>query len=263
MKINQKRIDKIGKDLDRKYLEKFVQDVQILGLENLKKLKGKQIFYLPNHLSLFDFIVIPKILNDFNLKHPAIIAGSNLNRWPFNKIIQEETGAIFIDRKIMKKKRISEKKRKEILKLNSKLEEVVSEKHNLINFVESGRSYSGKIMERGDSGILKRYLINSKKYEKKTYGCNIAIKYEPFPIESSCLHLASFFKNKIETIYFFVDVYSFIKNYFLKAEKKPLVKVNFGEPYSLEKFIKKRNPGEFLEFIKKDVKKLYREIEKT
>jgi len=260
MEINQKRINSINWDLDETYLRKFIRGFQIFGEKNLEKLKNKQILYLPNHLSLLDPVLILKVLNDFNLKHPATITGSNLNHWPLNKIIQESTGAIFINRNIMKSEGVSEDKRKEILKLNSKLEEVVSEGHNLSSFVESGRSYNGKIMEKGDSGVLNRYLKLSKKYNKEPYGCNIAIKYEPNTIENPCLWFASFFKNKIEPIYFFTDIYAFGKNYLLEQGKKPFVKINFGEPYSLKEFIKKRDHDGLLKFVQEDVKRLHHQI---
>ena len=260
MDINQERINSISRDLNTTYLKKFIREFEIIGMENLKKLKDKQILYLPNHLSLFDFVIIPKILNDYKLKHPATIAGSNLNHWPLNKLIEEETGAIFINRKTMKEEGISKKKKEEILKLNSKLEEVVSKEHNLMSFVESGRSYNGKIMERGDSGVLNRYLKISKKQNKEPYGCNIAIKYEPNTIENPCLWFASFFKNKFEPLYFFTDIYAFGKDYLSKIEKKPFVKINFGEPYPLEEFIKKRDHEGLLRFVQEDVKRLYNQI---
>ncbi len=259
MDINQKRINNIGKDLD-KYLPHFVKDFQIFGIENIKKLENKQVIYLPNHLSLLDPVLILKVLNDFNLKHPATITGSNLNHWPLNKIIQESTGSIFINRKIMKSEGVSEEKRKELLKLNSKLEGVVLEGHNLLSFVESGRDYSGKVMERGDSGVLSRYLKISKKYKTEPFGCNVAIKYEPNTIENPCLYVSSFFKNKIEMVYFFTDIYAFLKNYISKKEKKPIAKINFGEPYPLKEFIENRDHERLLSFVKEDVKRLYKQI---
>ena len=260
MNINQERINSLMKSLSQKHLKHFVKEVQIFGLQNLKKLKDKQILYLPNHLSHFDYILIPKILNDIKLNHPATIAGANLDIWPINKIICEQTGAVFIDRKIMKMEEINKEKRKEITKLNSALEELITRDQSLVNFVESGRNYSGKVMERGDSGILSRYLKFAKKQKKAPYACNIAIKYDPHTIESPCLHIASFFKNKIELAYLFTDVYAFGKNYILPTEKKPIVKINFGEPYSLENFIETRNHEELLRFVQEDVKRLFGEI---
>jgi len=74
------------------------------------------------------------------------------------------------------------------------------------------------------------------------------------------LHIVSFFKNKIELAYLFTDVYAFGKNYISPTEKKPIVKINFGEPYSLENFIETRNHEGLLRFVQEDVKRLFGEI---
>jgi len=260
MEIDQKRIDKIFEDLKKIYLEKFVSGVEIFGEENLSILKDEQALYLPNHVSHFDYVVIPYILNMNGLMHPIIVAGSNLDHWPANKILQKETGAFFIDRKILKKKEVTQKKKEEILKINFGLEKIVKEGQNFMNFIESGRSYDGSVMERGDTGILKRYLKKVKEFGKEPYGCNIAIRYEPHTIEKKCLKFASFFKNKVEPIYFFSDIYAFIKNYFSKKDKKPLVKINFGKPYTLKEFMVPKGEEELLKFVKRDVKRLHLEI---
>lgn len=260
MRIDQERINKMVKDLGEKYLKRFVKDIHIFGGENLKKLKDKSVLYLPNHLSHFDYIAIPKILNNFELKHPFIIAGSNLNHWPTNKLFSEETGAIFINRKVMEGDRINKRKKEEIIQLNSALEELILNGENLINFIESGRSYNKKIMERGSSGILRRYLKISKKFEKEPYGCNIAIKYEPNTIESPCLKVTSFFKNKVEAIYLFTDLYAFGKDYFFGGENRPIVKINFGAPYPLKEFTGKKGHSKLLKFVQEDVKRLYKKI---
>ena len=260
MEINQNRINKIFEDLKEKYIEKFVKGIEISGEENILKMEKRQMLYLPNHLSHFDYVVIPYLINMNGLEHPAIVAGSNLNHWPANKILQEETGAFFIDRKILKKRNVDQKKKEEILKINSGLEKIIKEGQNFLNFIESGRSYDGSIMERGDTGILKRYLKKAKEFRKEIYGCNIAVRYEPQTIEKKCLKFASFFKNKVEPIYFFTDIYSFLKNYFSKKDKKPLVKVNFGEPYPLKEFMVPKGEEELSRFVKEDIKRLYLEI---
>lgn len=252
-------VDFHSKNLDEHYMERFLDSHEIKGKENLEKLKGKQVLYLPNHLSHFDYILLPKIFNDFGLSHPNVIAGSNLDLWPTNKILNDDTGAIFINRNIMKGEKINQKKREEIRKLNNNLERIISNNESLMSFSESGRSYDGSIMDNGDSGILKRYLKIAKKLGKDPLACDIAIDYFPETIEGKHMKVTSFFKGKINFLYYFSDVYSFVKTYHSKKQKS-IAKVNVGEPYLLKEYIERLDHKGLLEHVQKDVKELHSKI---
>ncbi len=258
MKINQERVDKIGADLERKYLWWFLKNLKVFGEENLKGINEKRILYLPNHLSHFDYVIIPYILNRNRIRHPAIIAGKNLDHWPANELISEETGAVFVDRKNIMKRYIGERERK---KLKRNIEEIVSEERDLMIFIEGGRVHkNGEIMKNPKSGYTKNYFHEIKRQNKNLddyYAVNIAVNYEPYTIEKPFSDAIRFFKEKFFPLYFGLDVFAILSQPF---RAKPIAHVNFGEPYPLGEFIKKQDYKGLIDFAAGDVRRLYEEI---
>ena len=260
MKINQERVDNIVYDLERKYLSWFLKDYKIFGGENLEKLKGKKIFYLPNHLSHMDYIVIPFIINKHKLPHPSIVAGKNLDQWPTKKLFCEETGAVFVDRKKIENGNTKTKK-EEIMKLKKSVEDIVYSEHDLLVFLDGTRKEFQKIMESPKDRYPREYLYEILKQEKNTddyFGLNIAINYKPSTIEGPFFKMVRFFKGKSFPLYFGLDIFAFLTQ---PIRKKPLVYVNFGEPYPLKKFIEKQDSRGLVQFVKEDVKRLFKEID--
>ncbi len=264
MRINQERINNLSKDINKRYLKRFIKEIKIFGEENLERLiflREKKILYLPNHISHGDYFILSLIFNRRGLSHPAIIAGSNLNRWPTNKLMSGKSGAIFVDRKKSFKGSFKEKQ-EELLKLKKNLLSVIKEGNNLLVFLEGGRSYDGKIMENPKLRYTREYikLIREQKENPEDYyGCNISVDYLPHSIEKKCLKAAFFFKNKLnlETFYYFTDVYSFLTQ---PLRKKPIAVVNFGKPYSLKEYIEKNDFRSLVKFAQKEIQMLHRKI---
>lgn len=259
MKINQKRIDNIMNDLDKRYLSWFIKDYILLGEVNLEKLKNKKILYFPNHVSHFDYVLIPFILNKHKIPHPAIVAGQNLNNWPTSKLISEETGAVFVDRKKIENGNTAQKK-EELQKINKSVEDVVRDNYDFMVFIEGGRSYDCKIMESQKEKYPKEYLLQISKQNKnydEYFGVNIAVNYKPHTIEKPFLEAVKFFKRKSFPLYFGLDLLSFITQ---PIRKKPTAYINFGEPYPLKEFGGKNGSKELINFVKEDVKRLFNGI---
>lgn len=259
MKINQEKINKISSNLEKKYLNWLIKDYKIFGEKNIKKLDGKKILYIPNHLSHMDYILLPFILNKNNLPHPAIISGSNLNHWPTKKLFSEETGAIFVDRTKISKEKLDEKK-VSLEKIKKSVEDVVSEGKSLMVFIEGGRSYNGKIMEGPKERYPKEYLsqiLDQNKDKSEYFGVNIAVNYKPHTIEKPFLEAVKFFKNKFFPLYLGLDILAFLTQ---PLREKPSAYLNFGEPYPLKEFIEKNNYKGLVKFIQEDVKRLFEDI---
>ncbi|MCR4326964.1 MAG: 1-acyl-sn-glycerol-3-phosphate acyltransferase [Nanoarchaeota archaeon] len=259
MSINEKKLERIFSDLNKKYLKKFIENYFIFGEKNLSGLKDKRIFYPSNHLSHFDSFLIPLILNNHGLPPSSIIAGKNLDVWPLNKIISRETGAIFVDRKKIEEGNMKTKK-EELIKIKKSVEDVVSGGKSLMVFLEGGRSYDGKIMESPKERYPKEYLsqiLNQNKDKGEYFGVNIAINYKPHTIEKPFLEAVKFFKGKFFPLYLGFDILAFLTQ---PIRKKPTAYVNFGEPYPLKEFIEKQDYRGLTNFAKEEVKRLYEEI---
>jgi 1-acyl-sn-glycerol-3-phosphate acyltransferase len=258
MRINQGRIDKIGRDLRKKHLWRFINKLRVFGGENLKFLEGKRMLYLPNHLSHFDYILIPYLINQNALPHPAIIAGKNLDHWPANELISKDTGAIFVDRENIMKRYLGERERK---KLKKDIEEIVSDDRSIMIFLDGGRVYdSSKIMMAPKHGYIKEYLHELSEQSKdlvKDYAIDIAVSYRPQTIEGPFSGAVRFFKKKFFPLYFGLDLFAFATQPF---RPKPDAYVNFGRPYPLESFIKNQDYRGLVKFATEDVRNLYKEI---
>ncbi|MBS3085016.1 1-acyl-sn-glycerol-3-phosphate acyltransferase [Candidatus Pacearchaeota archaeon] len=259
MKINQKKVDKISYGLGIKYLWWFLEDYKILGEKNLEKITEKKILYLPNHVSHFDYILIPHILNRHKIPHPAIVAGENINSWPINKLFSEETGAIFVDRGKIENGKFW-KKKESLIKLKKDIGEVVFEGYSLMPFIEGTRGNGLNVMKDPKERYLKEYFYQILKQNKNSddyIGINIAINYKPHVIEKPFSKCTQFFKGKFFLLYFGLDLFSFATQ---PIRKKPTAYINLGEPYPLKEFIEKQDSRGLVDYVGEDVKKLFREI---
>jgi 1-acyl-sn-glycerol-3-phosphate acyltransferase len=249
MRIDQGKIDSISNKLKETYLEKFLSSFDIYGKENLKKVKGKQILFLSNHKSHFDYIAIPFALNEIGINHPAIIAGNNLDNFLLRGIISKETGAIFIDRRKISKIQEGKIERDSLAR---NLKSIIEEKNNLLIFPEGGRNGSNQIMNPYKTGILRKYFSLIKK--EKVYLINIALDYSPQTIEKPFLKIVNLFKGKFYPAYFGADLLAFLSQPF---RKKPEMKISFGKAINTNYF---RDLNEIADYSKKNILDLYLKV---
>jgi len=286
MRIDQ---DKISKYVKRANLisKLFIKNVQIFNEENLEKLKEKKILFNSNHLSYWDIIEYTKMFNSHGLNQPYFIAANHLDNFPTNKFMNESTGAIFIDRNIAKEGSNEEK-----LKLKEKnakqIEEIVSGGYGFFPFLEGGfrNNEKGNPMKNIKLSFPRDYIreiIRQGKNPEEYFGFNLTINYLEKSIEEPFSERSKQYKKEIEFCvkkireasnskerrhyekkqkrafkkYFVTDLFAYASQPF---RKKPIVKINLGEPYSLKEYLK---PGGWLElgkFIQEDVKRLYKKI---
>ncbi len=103
-----------------------------------------RVLYVSNHKSHLDYLIEPLILDDNGIRPPVIAAGINLFGGPLGLIHRHVTGAIPIRR--------DAKDPAYLVTLKAYIAETLK-RHDLMFYLEGGRSYSGEI--RGPkTGIL-------------------------------------------------------------------------------------------------------------
>ena len=113
--------------------------------------KEGPLVFIPTHKSYVDFLMLSHIMQEKQIAPPHIIAGINLNFWPFGSIAKRG-GAIFIRRSFKDKPLYGEVLRRYIMAL-------LSQKINLEFFIEGARSRNGKLVPP-KFGILKMITDN-------------------------------------------------------------------------------------------------------
>lgn len=272
MQINQKKVNYIvnGFKVIRPLL---VKSIETRGKENLNELVNKQFIALPNHLSYFDWILLLNLFKEYKIKNIATVAGNNLDRRPTNLFLNEDTGFYFVDRMLLEKG-TREEKAVELLKKRKSIEEIVNKNYNFLVFVEGGfRQFNGEVMKDISIGYPRDYIIEVEKQKKNLddyLGVNIAIKYEPYPIEYPFIEKSRRFKEKMKNAetereenkymrkYYLTDIKGYVKQ--IIKHKKPVAKINIGKPYLLKEFLGFKKQVEFEKFIKEDIKRLYNEL---
>lgn len=277
MRINQSLVDRLAKT-EYEQIKTLFEGVEVYGGKNLEKLKDKKVLYLPNHLSHIDYTIIPIILNQHGLKHPAIITGSNLKKESTKYKINEETGVIFIDRYIAQKGTRDEKLR-EASKKKKGVEEIVKKGYSLMVFIEGTREYEKKVMEKVYLGYVRDYILETKNQNKKTKDfliCPIAISYSRGSFEKRKKTRLKKSKEKAYSAkakgkekkyerknkrYEKLDEKALRKQLKKKEGKKGIIKINIGEPFPLEEYFR---PGGWMELgkvVQNKVKTLYSELQ--
>ena len=120
--------------------------------------RAGRVIYVSNHKSHLDYLVEPLVLDDNGVRPPVIAAGINLFGGPLGLLHRHVTGAIPIRR--------NAKDPAYLVTLKAYVGELLR-RHDLLFYVEGGRSYSGELKtpktglihaalqaERGDAVIL-------------------------------------------------------------------------------------------------------------
>jgi glycerol-3-phosphate O-acyltransferase len=94
------------------------------------------VVYVSNHKSHIDYLVEPLVLDDHGIRPPIIAAGINLFGGPLGLIHRHVTGALPIRR--------NTKDPGYLITLKAYVAELLS-RHDLLFYIEGGRSYSGEL----------------------------------------------------------------------------------------------------------------------
>ena len=97
--------------------------------------KGRTV-YISNHKSHLDYLVEPLVIDDNGIRPPVIAAGINLFGGPLGLINRHVTGAIPIRR--------NSKDPAYLVTLKAYVAELL-QRHDLLFYIEGGRSYSGEL----------------------------------------------------------------------------------------------------------------------
>ena len=95
-----------------------------------------RVIYISNHKSHLDYLLEPLILDDNGIRPPVIAAGINLFGGPMGLIHRHVTGAIPIRR--------NAKDPAYLVTLKAYVAELL-QRHDLLFYIEGGRSYSGEL----------------------------------------------------------------------------------------------------------------------
>jgi glycerol-3-phosphate O-acyltransferase len=101
-----------------------------------KAIAQHRVVYISNHRSHTDYLVEPMVLEDLAVRPPVIAAGINLFGGPLGLIHRHVTGAIPIRR--------NTKDPAYLVTLKAYVAEVLR-RHDLLFYIEGGRSYSGEL----------------------------------------------------------------------------------------------------------------------
>jgi len=98
--------------------------------------RNGRVIYISNHKSHLDYLLEPLILDDNGIRPPVIAAGINLFGGPLGLIHRHVTGAIPIRR--------NAKDPAYLVTLKAYVAELL-QRHDLLFYIEGGRSYSGEL----------------------------------------------------------------------------------------------------------------------
>src|SRR3982751_3187394 len=112
--------------------------------------RGHRVVYASNHKSHTDYLVQPLVLDDNGIRPPLIAAGINLFGGPLGLIHKHVTGAIPIRR--------NTKDPAYLVTLKAYVG-VMLQKHDLLFYLEGGRSYSGEL-KAPKTGLLHAALLS-------------------------------------------------------------------------------------------------------
>lgn len=103
-----------------------------------------RVMYISNHKSHLDYLVEPLVLDDHKIRPPVIAAGINLFGGPLGLLHRHVTGAVPIRR--------DAKDPAYLVTLKAYVAELLK-RHDLLFYLEGGRSYSGE-MKSPKTGLL-------------------------------------------------------------------------------------------------------------
>jgi len=108
-------------------------------IDNLRELnKSGPVIIMPCHRSHVDYLVVQYMFETQGLNYPRIAAGDNLSKWPLGLILRR-CGAFFLRRSFRGETIFP-------LVFEAYLRHTLRERHNMIFFIEGGRSRTGKLL---------------------------------------------------------------------------------------------------------------------
>ncbi len=111
--------------------------------------RAGRVIYISNHKSHLDYLIEPLVLDDTGIRPPVIAAGINLFGGPLGLIHRHVTGAIPIRR--------NTKDPAYLVTLKAYVAELL-QRHDLLFYIEGGRSYSGEL-KPPKTGLLHATLL--------------------------------------------------------------------------------------------------------
>jgi glycerol-3-phosphate O-acyltransferase len=111
--------------------------------------RAGRVIYISNHKSHLDYLIEPLVLDDMGVRPPVIAAGINLFGGPLGLIHRHVTGAIPIRR--------NTKDPAYLVTLKAYVAELLR-RHDLLFYIEGGRSYSGEL-KPPKTGLLHATLL--------------------------------------------------------------------------------------------------------
>ncbi len=212
------------------------------GLDAAREIskQDKILFFLPNHKSHMDYLLISYILFNHDIAPPHIAAGVNLSFWPMGPIFRK-TGAYFIRRKISGNF------------LYTKLLEfyfswMLRHKISQEFYMEGGRSRDGKIREV-QSGVFTLFAEQAieQKLTSQIYIIPTTITYDRVPEMQSLLEELKGSSKKKES------VFSLFASLSKLITKHGNVHLHFGQPLAFDSLVQG-------EFTKKTFQNLSKDI---
>lgn len=243
-KVNKKLskyFKEIGADINYSYVHfvhltlRFVWNRIFNGVvvkqDQLKKVREqageKPIVLVPMHRSHIDYLLISDLFYEHNITFPHIVAGINMNFWPFGLLVRK-CGGFFIRRTF---------KGKELYKmaLSHYIHGLIQSGHCLEFFIEGTRSRTGKMLAP-KMGIM-NYILKAYKNgasDDVTF-VPIAINYEQVLEQKAYQSEQKGKEKKKESFFELLKAGKVIKNKYGK------VYIEFADPVPLKQMLEERS----------------------
>ncbi|MCC7460489.1 MAG: glycerol-3-phosphate acyltransferase [Proteobacteria bacterium] len=193
---------------------------EVKTIESLTS-QGKIIFYLPNHKSHMDYLLLSYTLFNHGIAPPHIAAGVNLSFFPVGWLFRN-TGAYFIRRKIAGNFLYTKFLQ---LYFDWMLKEKISQEF----YMEGGRSRDGKIRDP-QSGIFTLFVeqIQARNMMSEVYLVPTAITYDRLPEMKGILNELKGGEKEKES------AFSLLSSLSMLWTNHHNMHVQFGKPVALE-----------------------------
>ncbi len=244
-----------------KWIQRFVNKIEISGLDNLKQLNNQHFIGFSNHKSHFDYVALGYIflnylhVNDF----PRIVAGSNLDSRILSTIGLNfrKMGGFFVNReKIQRQNR--KQKINYLEKIDSVFKDSLKQKENFWIFPEGGRAYSNEVMKKTKYGLI-RSLAES---EQDPLIITTAINYDKI-IEEPYFSILNWAKINFRFLYYSIDGFAFASRPFLRKNRGNIY-ISFGKTKRLSEIVSssnsKQRTRQLAKYLETDVISLHNEI---
>jgi len=249
---------------EHRWIERFVNGINVEGLDNLRALRGNHFVCFSNHRSHFDYVGLGYVfLQNLRVEDfPRIIAGKNLD----SRILAiagldfSRMGAFFVDRE--KIKILERQERADYLKsIERSVLSSLAARNNFFDFVEGGRNYFSPPLERFKTGFIEHFIeATSQQFlgiDPLVLTC--AVDYDRV-IEEDFFPALEFCKENFRVGYYVTDAFAFLFRPFLR-EGRGSMYVNFGEPKRLSQIISSDSIGtkvlQLRDYVREETARLY------